>query len=300
MSNSLFNSEIISLLYTEGGSLDGLVLDLVSSNYLISNGYGYRWDEKTRLWKKYTFYDLIQVIHQDLEQYCRDYNFASVSVDKIATLIHTIKKDDWERKLNCKRHLYPIKWGKVLNLETLTMREREKSDYFSFECPVTYNMANYDKVERLMQLLTKFNSNNLRSIFGYFISGLTTKKCFYTFYGETFIKNYLINMLSIILDQFFYKITDPEQVSHLRGKRLVFFSDSDMIDSTMLDLLYHNSTCKYLLPTASNPQGQPYISIKLSQRHLQIIDQISPDDFFSWCVQGTPAWFQYRKQYIEN
>lgn len=295
---NLFESAITSLLYQDGDNSDELIKDLIESSYLVTPNGGYRWNDDSKLWEKKTFYELLEVIESDFSKYNEDYLFVMPSQEQIAKILKLLENNEWEKKLNCKRHLYPLKDGKVLHMETLYVRPRERHDFFSFECPVTYNTENYEMVEKSMQQLTN-NTKNLMSIMGYFLCGLTTKKCFYAFYGDIQIKNYLSNMLGKIMGDFYCKVATMDEITNFKGKRLIFFSDPSIINESTLDLLYHNSTCKYLIPTNTNPQGQQNISIKLAPRNPGIPD-ISLDDFFSWCVCGSCFWFQYRKQYIEK
>lgn len=309
---SLFNSEIMSLLYQEGGRIEEIIEDLITPDYLITPKGGYHWNEEKKLWLPKTFYELIEEIYLDLESYQDKYKLPLPTKETISCrILPRLQKNDWDKKLNCKRHLFPILNGQVLNLETLTTRPREKKDLFSFECPVTYTSNSLHDVNDIMLSFCQSNSHTcqrLQSLLGYFLTGLTTRKCFYNFLGDNTLKKYIFRLLIQILGPFYHSVTSQQDLSSLRGKRLIFFTEPNIIDSSTLELLYHNSTCKYLLPSPSSPQRQPSISIRLSPHipHSSLLSNFSPassltlDDFFSWCCQGACQWFQYRRNYVDS
>ncbi len=270
-------------------------------------GNGYYWNNKVRLWEEKTAKELqfeicnpksmilstlliikdqslmLQEIYKNNneDQFKRE----KIKLKQIESIINRVKstrnvKDiftqastfflnvNFKDKIVNRSHNYlPLKNGKVIDLRDASIRDRQKTDYFSFECPVEYiDPKNWTKQD------TNDNSKFINQIFvedqeyidyfqikgGSYLSGICIREVD-IWHGDGLNgKSKLINALSLILNNFCANIDksaivfDPTQhrrkgggnhTSHMMpidGKRLILIQeleDNDTIDSEIIKKL---------------------------------------------------------------
>ena len=122
----------------------------------------YMWDIKFKLWAEVDEYQISHPIYNVLVEYYKKLLVNNESVfllvkdglgcddklRKIKNQVYTIiEKDDKFDilKLNKSAYELPIKGGRIINLKTLDIRERNINDYFSFELQVDFLGEKYNK-----------------------------------------------------------------------------------------------------------------------------------------------------------
>ena len=157
--------------------------------------------------------------------------------------------NDFETKLNVAHDYFPMKDGKKIHLPTLTISDRTKDDYFSFECPVEYvkDTPNADKF--FGQLMpNEANREFLRKSLGYCISGDTSAQCFFIWYGSgSNGKGELFRTIEMIMTKFFRTLGDgifeddnkkgasPDKMD-LMGGRLGSYNEGKTADEMELNM----------------------------------------------------------------
>ena len=164
----------------------------------------YMWDIKSKLWVDVDEYQISNPIYNVLVEFYKKLlggdNLVFLLVkeglgcdDKLRKIknqvYQIIDKDDKFDilKLNKSAYELPIKDGRIINLKTLEIRERNINDYFSFELSVEFLGDNYNKevVNKFMSEIYKKYSNGIGSelitddelieyhkrFFGYCLSG---------------------------------------------------------------------------------------------------------------------------------
>ena len=58
-----------------------------------------------------------------------------------------LEDNSFLEQLNTNIYNLPIKGGKIINVKTLEVRDRLQSDYFSYECPVSFHMNTVEGIE---------------------------------------------------------------------------------------------------------------------------------------------------------
>lgn len=269
-------------------------------------GNGYFWNKKTKLWEERTTKELqFEICNPDSMilstlSMIKDQSLIYLEVNKnnddqfkrekiryrqIESIINKVQstrnvRDIFSRAssiflninfkesiINRSHNYLPLKNGKVIDLRDATVRDRLKTDYFSFECPVEYvapqNWTNQD---------TNDNSKFINQIFvenkeyidyfqikgGSYLSGICIREMD-IWHGDGLNgKSKLINALSLILNKFCANIDksaivfDPTQhrrkgggnhTSHMMpidGKRLILIQeleDNDTLDSEIVKKL---------------------------------------------------------------
>jgi len=178
----------------------------------------------------------------------------------VSFLVTHIKNKNFEDKLNQQLTLFPIQGNLVVNLETGESFPRQQYHYFTWEAPVTIttNQKALNWAENwFFEIANKRPelSTFLKTIFLYFLSGLTFDRCFYQFIGEGLNgKSLYLNILQKLLGP--VSITgkkkiiiatkhkndsgaEPE-IFRMRGKRLITFTETGQGD------LLNNETLKAL------------------------------------------------------
>ena len=64
--------------------------------------------------------------------------------------------------MNKQKYMIPIKNGKIINLKTLEIRDRDENDKFNYECQVNYiNLTNNDENIAKKYFMDLFCNNEL-------------------------------------------------------------------------------------------------------------------------------------------
>ena len=167
------------------------------------NGGGYAWNNDTKLWEIYKESQLVYKVTETLARVCVDYlAFINDSKDlsdgdkkdknrsvcnilgKVRNIKHNVNvckylrtslfKSNFYEQLDNSPTLLPIKGGKVVNLQTGEIRQRSRSDMFTFECNV--DMGNGDHIEDVEEFMmdlmgTEEKTRYLQTISGFFLTG---------------------------------------------------------------------------------------------------------------------------------
>jgi len=156
---------------------------------------------------------------------------------------------DFEDKLNSSPTLFPIKGGRVIDLATGLVRNREQTDFFTFESPVTLtdNIAFGQKFFLDLAKGEEELAVHMACLCYYFLTGLTFDRGIYQFIGEGMNgKSTLISILEILLGPLAIvgeKRSVIKDVKHgnrndgpqpfvlaMKGKRLVIISETNNRD----------------------------------------------------------------------
>jgi P4 family phage/plasmid primase-like protien len=161
-----------------------------------------------------------------------------------------LQNNKFVTKLNAIPHLFPIKNGKKINLKTLEITDREKTDYFTFESNVDYvkETPNADKFFKQV-----FTSKDVRTYaqktLGYTLTGDTSAQIFVICIGRGRNgKTVTANLLKEIMTDTYYTQCDksifvktqkstgasPEKVA-LIGKRIAVYSEGETADNYDFD-----------------------------------------------------------------
>ena len=121
---------------------------------------------------------------------------------------YPIDKDFETKIINRTPYELPIKNGKVINLKTLQVRDRNFNDYWSFECNASYlgEKADLSSVKKFFNDIS-CNSKNLvdyhRRLWGYMLTGETSDRSLHIFWGNGCNgKSSIVNIFSNITGDF--------------------------------------------------------------------------------------------------
>lgn len=151
------------------------------------------------------------------------------------------------KKLNKIPYLLPIKNGKVLNLKTLEIRDRTRDDFFNFEMPVDFlgldaKTPNADKFFVQIMNGDKSSAKYLRKCLGYCLTGETSSRCFFIFWGAgSNGKSSVFELMNEIMTDNFYAAVNKSvfikrdrersgatpELMKLIDKRLAVYSESE-------------------------------------------------------------------------
>jgi len=149
-------------------------------------------------------------------------------------------------KLNVKKHLVPLKNGKVLDMKLGKEREREKDDFFTFEMPVNY-LGKKAKTPNANKFFVQIMNGNkeaakyLQKCLGYCITGETSERCLFLFWGEgSNGKSSVMELMNKIMTDNMYAATSKDvfikherrggatpELMKLMDKRLGVYSESE-------------------------------------------------------------------------
>jgi len=240
----------------------------------------YLWDLEKLLWKRRKCSKLLSMIsdcltpkyHNIVKEIYAEQKDANITGDKskdvlytakikqVQKIIHKLKNasflksiltlyvsefqdDEFESKINSEKFITPIKNGKVIDLRTKEFRTREKTDFFSFECPVKL-VQDTSMALRFLDSLSggqKDHTDYLIRLCGYFMTGDVSHRGFYISWGVGCNgKSSLINILKSILGKFFVSISEDvfikkdkggggatPELMPLIGARLAVLSETD-------------------------------------------------------------------------
>jgi P4 family phage/plasmid primase-like protien len=255
----------------------------------IKQGSGYKWDKYNKIWISYEEQQLLYLVCTTLEKIISDYHYELSNIktdDEDEQNKNTLKKkqiekilggvrtkthsknvcellrvlifnDNFYQKLDSISYLLPIQNNQVVNLKTAECREREKNDYFTFECPVSIGLGkNLDKVEEFMKDLmgTEEKTRYLQTMSGFFLTGEKSDRQLFLSYGlGSNAKSEYINLMRKILGKYYSAVSkevfikDRKTDRHvgaptpylipLIGKRLCTFSETSEKDKLNISLL---------------------------------------------------------------
>lgn len=165
-------------------------------------------DATTTLKKKYGF--LIKKVQQN--------HHLKGMMKMLLTLTH---RDDFEVIKNSASFMLPIKMGKIINLQTLEVRDRERRDYFTFELPVSFQKGDYSNALAFFKGIS-CDDMELVSFFqrwlGYCLTGDTRDRSLYILWGIGLNgKSTLVNIMKKIMADFY--VSCDESVLLKRDRR---------------------------------------------------------------------------------
>lgn len=170
------------------------------------------------------------------------------TLDSLSKHYFKNEKDvDFLSKIDQSLNELPILYGRVINLEDKTIRDRTKDDLFSFELKVDYKMTENGQsiVKKFMYDISNQDSyleKYLHTLMGYCLTGEISDRAFYIFWGDGRNgKSSLTNVIEKILGEYFVTIDEsiinvtsntkkggasPELIA-LKGKRCGVLPDND-------------------------------------------------------------------------
>ena len=160
---------------------------------------------------------------------------------------------EFDKKINNVHHLLPIKDGKIIDLKTLAVRDRNINDKFTFECDVSYksdgNIKHADKFFCDV-MPDRVERDFLQKCLGYMLTGEVDARAFFIWYGNgSNGKTVIINLLQKILSNFYVAAdksvfckTDNKSSGSasphlyaLLGKRMIGYSEGETADQFELN-----------------------------------------------------------------
>ncbi len=226
--------------------LTKLFVDAVRHRFKVvdDKGNGYLFDEKTKLWKKYPFAFVNNLVSDELKPLLESF-IANV---KCSTDEETNKRKDllqkplkivlsytgsnmiakkaikelvcetFVEKLNKIEYLFPIKNGKVMDLRDLSIRPRTMADLFSIESPVEYiEKETYPIAEEFFHGICcgdKEYVDYMRRFCAYCLSGSISDRSFYILTGSGLNgKSTLMTILNKILGSFYTPLSEDVMIS---------------------------------------------------------------------------------------
>jgi P4 family phage/plasmid primase-like protien len=249
------SKDILKNIYRGEIGLSGVYSDLVGDNMKIvskKTWKGYMWDENRKLWiekaKDEFISDIARVLSEFMEKYldqkkeelnkinkeenpvewkmlsgvCTSLEKVVKNCQKISVcasifkVVKTVKTDErFYDVLNASEVLFPIKGGKIVNLKTGEIRDRVKSDYFSFESNVSEGGNAQNR--KVLKFFNDVFSNDpervqcIRNIMGYSLSAdIDERKIFCLWGGGRNGKTVLFRMMNKILGE--YYVTAQKEV----------------------------------------------------------------------------------------
>jgi P4 family phage/plasmid primase-like protien len=148
-------------------------------------------------------------------------------------------------RMNADPHLFPIADGKLVDLRTLTVRDRTQSDLFSFSSPIQFiEGGEYPNARKYFSTIACGDEDLIRFFqlyLGYCMTGLTTERSVFIHWGEGRNgKSALFELLKDIMGEYYTTVSSdvllkrqnrtggatPELMS-LIGRRMAVYSESD-------------------------------------------------------------------------
>ena len=145
-------------------------------------------------------------------------------VDNISKYIASFLKDEeFSKKLDSHERLLPIKGGKVINLETRQVMEREQKHFFTYEIDVSYNpTADRTFIEKFFRDIMLNNENKiqfLKQTLGYCLTGDTSERKFYILTGSGRNgKSELVKLLQRVLGKVAYKTASESVFAYQKNR----------------------------------------------------------------------------------
>jgi P4 family phage/plasmid primase-like protien len=153
--------------------------------------------------------------------------------------------------LDSSMHELPLKNGTKINLKTLEITDRTDEDYFTFECDVDLLKSTQHADKYFSEIMpNKENREYLRKCLGYMLSGDTSARCFFVWYGNgNNGKSGIMTIMNIILKKLYlscdkavfvepsYKSNGPSpHLNSLINKRIACYSEGETADDMDLNI----------------------------------------------------------------
>ena len=226
--------------------LTKLFVDAVRHKFKVvdDKGNGYLFDDKTRLWKKYPFAFLNNLVSDELKPMIESFiaNVKCSTEEETNKRKELLKKplkivlsytgsnmiakkaikelvsEKFVEKLNKIEYLFPIKNGKVMDLRDLSIRPRTMNDLFSIESPVEYiEKETYPIAEEFFSGICCGDIeyvDYMRRFCSYCLSGSIADRSFYILTGSGLNgKSTLMTILNKILGSFYTPLSEDVMIS---------------------------------------------------------------------------------------
>lgn len=256
----IFNKDAYDLLRGDLGMADVYYRHFAKDNIVTvdGKGNGYMWNKNKRLWEAKHPIFLQNVISKILEPIVRiEVKRAKQELERAAargeaSLTLKAYASSWQQKLhevcmsktlkgifnlslsltdnpefeeikNTDNELLPIKDGKVINLRTLTVSQRERWHNFTLELPVAYTPKanNYENCLKFFKGIACGDMefvDYLQRLLGYTFTRETRDRSLYILWGEGLNgKSTVINILKTILQQFYVTCSESVLIKQERS-----------------------------------------------------------------------------------
>lgn len=226
------------------------------------------YDENKRLWVDTKDSEFLSFMYNWYNQTTKNIRqlIGELQDKRIQTLINNFDKSSYINNIidRCKGNLYdedfvktmnamneylPILEGKKINLKTGEVTDRVKEDKFTFECQVKMTESTKNAEKYFTDLFPNVEHREyVRRCLGYFLTGDTTARCFFVFYGiGKNGKTMLSKLMDLILNKFYHQCSEEvfKEKTHvggatphlysLMGKRLGIYSEGKTADQMELN-----------------------------------------------------------------
>lgn len=163
-----------------------------------------------------------------------------------------ILDSDFITRLDTAPNLFSISNGQKIDLRTLEVTKRTKEDYLSNESTVNYLIGPTKNADKFFsQIMPNFEEREyMRKVLGYCITGETSARSFFIWYGHgSNGKSKIFELLNLILGSLYHqcdksifiksstssKGPSPELIS-LLGKRVAVYSEGETSDKIEMNL----------------------------------------------------------------
>jgi P4 family phage/plasmid primase-like protien len=247
-------------LYEGDYGLAKIFSDLNKNKLIITDekGCGFYFNNKKKIWQEYTSNylcnliskDLLPIVNHFLEKYLEknskknkeDENeeeedgteFTLKNLYKVkhyvlstrgckqifVKVMFNLLNKDFLSKLDNDPHHLPIKDGKVINLKDGSVRDRTSNDYFTFECPVSYNKNDrtivYDYIKSICVGDINYTDWMIKFL-GYILTRETSDRSLYILWGKGMNgKSKLLELVECILGKLFTSCSADVLLKHER------------------------------------------------------------------------------------
>jgi P4 family phage/plasmid primase-like protien len=234
-----------NLFKEEKGHADLFVSYYRESIKLLSTAEGYYFDQFLNLWTEKTRDDFVKMVTNFLDNHIcnilKDLASDKKRAEKFYELTKILKKvrgvkhcdnvwkfvapdlvdKNFKQKLNKIPNLLPISKGRAIDLKTLEIRLRKKTDYFDFELPYDFTPKKISKAEKFFAQIMNNNKEvvtYLQTILGYCLTGETDMRSMFIFWGSgSNGKSTLCELLKKILDKFYITADKKIFIKQERG-----------------------------------------------------------------------------------
>ena len=249
----------------------------------IETSYGYYWDETTKLYKTLGSNSMIpkisellikimdvmitKITENDLfdedvkAKKCKEFmthksRFGSSAVagNVYKFLLSKYVNEELVKQFNNNENVLPIKTGKIINLATGAIAERNDTHYFTYEMDVTYLGYGDEHSPKTINFFKSLSCNNivkykyLRLIFGSSITTDIKMKCFFILYGSKG-NNGKSTLLSLMQKVFCDKYVALDQ-------NLLFAEGKDKVSNIQFGSLIGKTISSCLEPTNKYIHGE--------------------------------------------
>ncbi len=243
--------ELLLLLSGEHGHAKLFEWDFINDVKVISDTDAYLFIQSKNLWLKLKTSDLSSTIGDWLEEKIKkhidnckqdDNNYSKLKkvLTKAQTLSHRLniikdattktsklRDETFINQINNYPNILPISKGRLINLETLKIRLRQKTDYFDFELPFEYKSKFTNANKFFSQLMCNDQEiiDYLQIILGYCLTAETDMRSLFIFWGVgSNGKSSLCDIMKTILGKYYTALDKkamilseltPSHTSHL-------------------------------------------------------------------------------------